>query len=670
MIFFLFLMLHSGSVRSKKKQMFNDLNNSAMKKPISLFILALSVLASANAQDPRERLYLYPVPEPQHEEKPQIEGWAEERVEEKLNRGLIVTPTDQEQVYLSWRLLRSDAPETSFNVYRSTGNGNEEKINGKPVSATTDFVDREPFLKGISTYWIKPVVREREMDASKRVVLDLRGKEQKAYRSVKFQGDYSPQKVGVGDLNGDGEYDFVIKQPNQSIDPGGAPNTDGTTYKLEAYLSDGTFLWRVDLGPGIEPGIWYSPYVVFDLNGDGKAEVAVKTAPNGKRDPDGRVRTGEEAVSILNGMTGEEIAQAPWPKRDPRYGDYNRLNRNQMGVAFLDGKTPSLLLARGTYKLMTLDAYEFQHDSLKQQWHWDGDEENPVIRHQGAHNMHSVDVDEDGRDEVVLGAVVIDDNGTALWSTGYGHPDKVFVTDIDPTRPGLEIAYVQEDWNFDGTGVNLVDAGTGETLWGIGHKTYHVGHGMVADIDPSIPGLEFMAAEDPKGNGNGKSSDKYLLSAQGAYLTRNEGVPGQRDWIFWDDDLLREEIVRKKPSEAVSGEAGSFNDRKLSVIKYNGPTLITNIEGSIKMIADIYGDWREELITVLPGELRIYSSQIPAGDRRVTLMQDPVYRNGVAHRSMGYDQSPVTSYYLGVAPEDASKYEPFNYPPIEEGTSH
>ncbi|WP_257669701.1 rhamnogalacturonan lyase family protein [Parapedobacter tibetensis] len=613
------------------------------------------------AQDQAERHYLYPVLKPRHEAKPKVIGWARERVEEKLDRGILAVSNGEGQVYISWRLLKTDPAETAFNVYRAIGNGKGQKLNNKPLLVTTDFIDKEPVRGQECAYWVAPVVAGKELEPSEKTVARTMAHE--LYKTIKLHGEHMPQKIGVADLNGDGELDFVIKQPNRSIDPGGRPNTDDSTYKLEAYLGDGTFLWRVDLGPGIEQGIWYSPYVVYDFDGDGKAEVAVKTAPNGKRDPDGRVRSGEEAISILDGMTGEELVRAPWPKRDPRYGDYNRLNRNQIGMAYLDGKTPCLLLGRGTYKLMTLTAYQFHEKKLEQLWHWDGDEENPIIRHQGAHNMHAVDVDGDGRDEVVLGAVVIDDDGTALWSTGFGHPDKVFVSDIDPTRLGLEIAYVQEDWHFDGYGVNLVDAKTGETLWGIGHKTYHVGHGMVADIDPSIPGLEFFAAEDPKGNGNGKSTEKYLLSAQGKYLARNDGVPGQLNWIFWDDDLLREEIIsqpsmNKRPQFPMAS--------KLSVTKYNGPIVAEGMEGSIKMIADVAGDWREELITVLPGELRIYTTTFPATDRRVCLLQDLVYRNGVAHRSMGYDQSPLTSYYLGVNAEDASKYTPIQYPPMTE----
>jgi len=171
----------------------------------------------------------------------------------------------------------------------------------------------------------------------------------------------------------------------------------------------------------------------------------------------------------------------------------------------------------------------------------------------------------------------------------------------------------------------------------------HVGDGMVADIDPSIPGLECFAAEDAKGG----SSGRYLFSAAGKPLGTREDVPGCRNWIFWDADLLRETIA-----------GGGRRRGALSIVKYKGPALTSGIEGAIMMMADILGDWREELITVLPGELRLYTTTIPAKDRRVSLMQDPVYRTEVAHRSMGYEQSPVTGYYLGVPPADAARATP------------
>jgi len=695
-----------------------------IRKTTISVLLFCAVVSMAAAQDPKERQYFVPALNPKHKvDKPKVTGWAEQRVEEKLNRGLVALPTKDGKVYLGWRLLKSDAKAVAFNVYRSVAGGDEPvKLNKEPLAATTDFIDEQPALERNCIYLVRPVIAGKELEPSEKAYLKAdAGKDKPYYTSIKFQGEYTPQRIAVADLNGDGAYDFVIKQPTQGIDPAGRPNTTGLTYKIEAYLADGTFLWRKDLGPGLEPGIWYTPFVVFDFDGDGKAEVAVKTGPEDARESDGRVRSGPEWVSILDGMTGQETARADWPPRDPRLGDYNRTNRNQMGVAYLDGKTPCLLVARGTYKLMVVDAYQYHDKKMERLWHWEGDDETPVIRSQGAHGMHSADVDGDGRDEVVLGSVVLDDNGVCLWSVGLGHPDKCYVTDVDPTRPGLEIFYAIEPWHDDGNGVCLVEARTGKTIWSIGKPTSHVGDGMVADIDPSIPGLECFATEDSKGG----STDKYLFSAAGKPLGTRDDVPACRNWIFWDGDLVREMIAgggfggggfgrgamgrggsgqtsgtlpsgagqgrgargrggssqttstlsskstpsttstlstRGGPGRGSSGPGGfgfgGFSRAPSSIVKYKGPTLTTGIEGSVIMMADILGDWREELITVLPGELRIYTTTIPARDRRVCLMQDGVYRAEVAHRSMGYEQSPVPGYYLGVPPADAAASTP------------
>lgn len=604
-----------------------------MSRIVMSVVMVVVLAFPAFAQDPKERAYFVPALSPKHADKPAVQGWADRRVEERLDRGLAAIRSADGKVYLSWRMLKSDAAGTAFDVYRGTDNGKLEKLNPEPLSSTTDFVDakipKDSTMDEIR-YQVRAVVDGKEIEPSAEVV--VKGEAGAAnYRSIKLQGNYRPQRMGVGDLDGDGVYDFVIKQPAEGIDPAGRPNTTGLTYKLEAYRSDGKFLWQVDLGPGIEPGIWYSPFVVFDFDGDGKAEVAVKTGPKDAREADGRVRSGPEWVSILDGMTGEEITRADWPGRDPRLGDYNRINRNQMGVAFLDGKTPCVLVGRGTYKLMVLDAWQYHGRKMERLWRWYGDEESPMIRSQGAHGMHSADVDDDGRDEVVLGSVTLDDNGTALYSVGLGHPDKCYVTDIDPSRPGMEIFYGIEPWRDDGMGICLVEARTGKTIWKLGQATKHIGDAMVADIDPASPGLECFATEDAKGG----SRERYLLSAAGKLLGQGQDVPGCRNWIFWDGDLLRETIE------------GGGRGRGLSIAKYKGPTLAAGIEGSVVMMADLFGDWREELVVSLPGELRIYSTTIAAKDRRVCLMQDPAYRAEVAHRSMGYEQSPVTGYYLG-----------------------
>ncbi len=593
-------------------------------------------ICDTQAQDTRERRYYYEILSPSHEKKAPVDGYATERIREHLDRGLTASPGQEAgSIYLSWRLLESDVEGVSFNVYREV-NGKRKKINRKPITATTDFVDQAP-AETAATYTVVALDRrKKEVDRSAPLTVEPGGVQ--SYRTIKLNNSkVRAGKVGVADLNGDGIYDYIVRTPDSNVDPGMPGTLDGRTYQIEAYLSDGTFLWSKDLGQGIEPGVWYSPYVVYDFNGDGKAEVALKTAPaDVKRDAKGRVDTGEEYLSILDGMTGKEMARVDWPERNFRYGNLVRRNRNQIGLAFLDGKTPYILACRGTYKLMVVDAWQLEGTTLTRAWRWDGDEENPIVRSQGAHNMVAGDVDGDGRDEILLGSCMIDDNGTLLWSAGLGHPDKTYLTDIDPQRPGMEVFLALEPWHDNGRGICMVDAKSGEQVWNIGLKTYHVGDGMVTDIDPARPGLECIATENQKGG----SVDKYMLTSDGTIIAKNEDVPPCGDWFWWDADLQRETYIygpREHGRRSFSRGIG----------KWRGKAVTEGIQGGTLMIADLCGDWREEIVTSLQGEIRIYTTNIPARDRRVTLMQDPIYRSYVAHRSMGYTQAPVPSYYLG-----------------------
>jgi len=271
-------------------------------------VLTLASYQSIFAQDSRERNYLYPVLKPVHEPKPFVKGWATQRMNEKFNRGLTVQQTDAHSVYLSWRLLAEDSKDDIFNIYSFQKDNKPVRINKSPISNTTDYSVILSGKPDETSFFVRPVLNGKELEISETVSITL-SPEFKTYRSIKLKGNYKPQRIAVADLNGDGTLDFIIKQPDKGIDPAGQPNTDGLTYKIEAYLNDGTFLWRKDLGPGIEPGIWYSPLIVFDFDGDGKAEVVVKTGPSDAREADGRVRKGSEWCSILNGMTGLEICK-------------------------------------------------------------------------------------------------------------------------------------------------------------------------------------------------------------------------------------------------------------------------------------------------------------------------------------------------------------------------
>ncbi|PRD54237.1 silent information regulator protein Sir2 [Sphingobacterium gobiense] len=594
----------------------------------------------AFSQDTRERNYMYEILKPNHAQKPEVRGFAKTRVEESLNRGLTLARIQEGgAIHISWRLLKTDEEDVAFNVYRSI-NGKETKLNKKPITETTDFADTQ-IKADNALYWVE-AIQGKGRTLSEKKSLSKKIDEEANYHSIKLKDpSVTAGRVAVADLNGDGQYDYIIRHPNSNVDPGVPTPDDGTTYKIEAYLHDGTYLWTKDLGLGIEPGVWYSPFIVYDFDGDGKAEVALKTAADDyKKNEAGRIYEGSEYLSVLDGMTGEEIARVDWPERNNRYGDVNRQNRNQIGMAYLDGKTPCILAARGTYRLMVVDAWQLDNGKLEKLWRWDGDEENPVVRSQGAHNMVSGDVDGDGKDEILLGSCMLNSNGTLRWSTGLGHSDKAYLTDIDPQREGMEVFLAIEPWVDNGYGVSTVDANTGERIWGVGHKTFHVGDGMVADIDPNSPGLECFASEDKKGG----STDKYLLSAQGEKLGANEDVPPCRNWIWWDAGNVRQLFFGDDNRWGAESTSGGRNQ---SIGYWKGDKIASGIYGDIIMIADLFGDWREEVVTALPGELRMYHTDIPAKDRKVTLMQDPIYRSYVLQRSQGYPQAPVPSYYLG-----------------------
>ncbi len=604
-----------------------------------LFIMLLSCVAAstAAAQTSIPPNYSDYTLNPLYKENPTL-GWAQERIEEKLGRGMVAVPISQGNVYLGWRLLKSDPESIAFNVYRSTAGGDAVKLNAKPLRKTTDFVDANPSLDHENAWWVRPVLNGQEQEASNRAVLPANPPEQQ-YISFKLRDDVQGRgihKIGIGDLDGDGEYDFVIKRPGGRTDPGRVrKSTD--TFKVEGYKSDGAFLWRKDLGWSIELGTWYSPMMVYDFNGDGKAEVALKTGEGDPRNENGQVLTGPEYCSVWNGETGEEIARVDWITRGnlSDWGDTsgNRASRHMMGVAYLDGKTPSLLVIRGIYGLMKVDAWYLRNKQLHKAWSWSNQTSGWKYQGQGQHNIHVADIDGDGCDEILNGSIAIDNDGRIMWSTGLGHGDRFYVADVDPDRPGLEVWYSYEDPHPQ-NGVSLWDARTGDLIFGTKEETIdnQIKEAFTSDIDPSIPGMECWG-------------DKFFYSAKGKNL--GSDVPPQDGLVWWDADLLREMI-----------RGGSFRSRESSIVKYKGSTLTSGINGRIIMMADILGDWREELITYASGELRIYTTVIPAVDRRVCLMQDPLYRLDVALRAMGYELAPMTSYYLGVSTADSTKAMP------------
>lgn len=552
-------------------------------------------------------------------------GWAEERIEERLNRGLLALPIEGGKVYISWRLLKTDPVNITFNIYRSTAGADTVKLNAEPIRTTTDFIDADPPQDQANAWYIKPVLDGREQPESERAELPANPSAQQC-KSIKLKDDIrGVSVVGIGDLNGDGVYDFVVKHPGRGKDPGRVGPNRGS-YKYDGYDGrTGEFLWRIDLGWNVDMGIWWTPMVVRDLDGDNKAEVCLRTAPYAATSEDmfpsgktGFVLEGPEYLAVYDGQTGREIDKVDWIERGrvQDWGDNtgNRASRHMMGVAYLDGKTPAVLAVRGIYGMMKVDAWVLKDKKLEKVWRWTNERAPFMYQGQGQHSIKTADIDGDGCDEILAGSIAIDNDGRTMWSTGYGHGDRFYLGDIDPERPGLEVWYIFEE-PHPHNGASLWDARTGNLIFGIpqASRDNELGLAIAGDIDPNYPGMECAGG-------------RHFYTAKGQKI--DGPVPPQDFLVWWDADLLREIYSRRR------------------IYKWKGDVL-GDVPGSVQQIADILGDWREEIVVYTGGELRIYSTVIPAADRRFCLMQDPLYRNDVTHRSMGYAHYPMTSFYLG-----------------------
>jgi rhamnogalacturonan endolyase len=542
------------------------------------------------------------------------------QVGEKLDRGLVAMRQADGAVYVGWRLLESDGADTAFHVYRRTGQaGTARRLTAEPLRESTNFVDADAPSEGNPHYFVRPVTAESEGDPSPAVALPGTPAGQ-SHIAIPLQGNYGAHKVAAGDLDGDGRYELILQQPDFNTDPYQAPGywkKSPDTYKLEAYSLDGRFLWRHDMGWSIEAGTWYAPYVVYDLDGDGKAEVYCKGGEGDPREPEGHVKTGPEWLYKLDGQTGQIVRKIPWIPRLPEIGEYNYFCRNMLAVAYLDGRRPHLLMQRGTYRAIVIEAYD---PDLNLVWRWNSHNEKEKYDSQGAHTIRVADVDGDGCDEIVVGSCLVDHDGKAMWTLGIGHPDTCYVGKIDPQRPGMQIFFGIEPRQKSGA-VRLVDALSGKTYWANEEPTVHVhSQGMCADILAEHPGQECYAGEAKGGE------QAWMYTAQGKRIG-NENIGTLAPWtLWWDADPQKEIILKGK------------------LMKFQGETLL-DLSGNNRqqMVADLLGDWREELVTAVNGELRIYTTTIPATTRRTCLMQDRLYRLYVATNSMGYNTPPQHS---------------------------
>ncbi len=540
------------------------------------------------------------------------------QVNEKIDRGVVALTVSETEVYVGWRLLKSDPADVAFNVYRKdVGLGDFQKVNDKPIAGSTNFLDKSASGGHGYRYKITALDQSAERETlGEAYVFTLAGN--RPWISIKLKDEVSLKRVGIGDLDGDGAYDFVLQHPDFNVDPYHRPGywkRSPETYKLDAYSSQGKFLWRYDMGWAIETGTWYSPYMVFDVDQDGKAEVYAKAGEGDPRELDGHVLQGPEYLVKLNGQTGALLKKRDWLSREG-FESYNYWCRNFLAVAYLDGINPALIMQRGTYTIIKTEALD---KDLNPIWKWASVGEYKNYRGQGQHCIMTGDIDADGKDELVIGTAALDDNGVPMWRTGLGHNDAGYIADIDPQRPGYEIFYGIESRSAK-NGVCLVEARTGKILWGYEGSTQHVhGQAMIGDLTDEYPGIECYAGEAKGGN------KFFLYAAQGKRLSDKNlwGLSPRAVW--WDADEQKEICNQGK------------------VIEYGGEEKQA-IEGDILIVADILGDWREEIVTSLPGELRIYSTNIVADSRRVCLMQNHLYRMAVATAGMGYYNAPQVGF--------------------------
>ncbi|WP_327586750.1 GDSL-type esterase/lipase family protein [Nonomuraea sp. NBC_00507] len=585
---------------------------------------------------------------------------------ERLNRAPVAVSTGS-GVYLGWRLLGLDDPGQAFEIWRDG-----KKI--KEVTGATNHLDPEGTAQ--SVYRVVPVGGDPTAEFGvwsqpyTEIPLD---KPADDYTKDGQPHTYSAGDASVGDLDGDGELDLVlIWNPSNAKDNSQAGYT-GLVY-VDAYTMAGKRKWRISLGRNIRAGAHYTQLMVYDLDGDGRSEVVMKTADgtvdgagtvlgNPSRDyrnSSGYVLSGPEYLTVFEGNTGKAVDTVDYtpPRGDvAAWGDAygNRVDRFLAAVAYLDGEHPSVVFSRGYYTRTVLAAYDFDGKDLKQRWVFDSNTPgNSAYAGQGNHNLSVLDLDGDQKDEIVFGSMAVDDDGEGLYSTRLGHGDALHVTDLDPSRPGYEVFAAHEDMGSSGNrGATFRDADTGEVLWSM-PATKDTGRAASADIDAKHPGAEAWAVT---ATGEWNSRQGELRSASGELL--GQSIPAANFLAWWDGDPLRE-IVDHTYDQAKGVGVGTISKwdgtTSKEILRAEGTYSNNSTKGTPTLQADLVGDWREEIIwrSQDSTKLRLYTT-VDVTDLRIpTLMHDPVYRLSVAWQNVGYNQPPQAGFFIGngmTAPE-------------------
>lgn len=639
-------------------------------------------------------------------------GYTDENVHtrqmEKLDRGLIAIKTDG-GVYLSWRLFDSEDnifgsadKNVSFNVYRDG-----KKIS--EVATKTNYVDSTvgtnysvaPVINGVegekcdavtvynNSYFDIPLSKPDD-----ETIYDPSGNELATY-------SFFPADCSTGDVDGDGEYEIIVKWTSSERDVGspGDPAYSGTVH-LAAYKLDGTKLWKndIELGKNVYSSAHTVQFLIYDFDGDGKSEVMCQTSLGSKdgqgkyvsnaaqtdeeikaiTDEEnstadyrgyGRITEGKEFLTVFNGETGVAMDTINLPttrgsENGVDYGDDfgNRSNRFVSDIAYLDGEKPYAIYLRGYY----FGRNGKQRTSIAG-ISWDGTALSPTYRFDtqkgqegyydgayqyvgnGNHNCTVADVDNDGKDEFITGALcmeVNDDNEfRPKWCTYLQHGDALHIGNYDPTHTGFEFFTVHEDSGTNSLsgnditldfGMSVIDAETGNIMFHEGASA-DTGRGVMANVGAGGY-YQIWSAKNSARQSNGGTDFTTATSLTG----RN--TPSMNFRIFWDGDLYDNLLDGANITDWNGRNMSNiFSARNYDCVSING----TKANPSLQ--ADLFGDWREEVVypTTNGMALRVFSTTDTTDYKIKTLMQDPVYRSGVAAEQTAYNQPPHVGFYMG-----------------------
>lgn len=589
-----------------------------------------------------------------------------QRFTDKLDRGLVAVKTTK-GVYCSWRIQADEYYDVKYNLYRDG-----TKVNAEPldVSNFTDTSGSES-----SQYTVKAVLNGVEQQASKAAtVFKSNYKEIKIKHDASLKATYEPNDACCADVDGDGEVEILMKFNNkeegEQLYPKNGPTINGVATKEYSMLAclkqDGTVLWWVNCGPNMGDFQNNEQNIVgYDWDMDGKAEVVMRLeegstvhmadgttytiGANGKngsswtnyREPkaSGSVEWfthyGKEFLWYCEGATGKPYQCIEFPLKRLENGETDlkaawgdgyghRSSKYFFGAPYLDGKHPSIFLGRGIYTRHKFIAYDVDpktHD-LKVRWKWTNNQPGSPWYGQGYHNYIVADVDWDGRDEIVWGSMVIDDNGMGLSTTGLGHGDAQHIGDFNPYIHGQEMFACNEDAPSN----NYRDATTSKIYYRK-TDTNDDGRCLAGNFYNDFPGAMGHSAHDTP-----------ISTVTNDHVSLNTNGLSMNFRIYWDGDLLEECFNNTEVTKPGEGTIATF----LGAYSNNGTKATPCYQG------DIFGDWREEVIErTADNNIRIYTTNEPTKWRNYSLWYDHQYRNGMVWQPCGYNQPPHVSYFLG-----------------------